>query len=162
MRFVAPWVGRSCSEACASTLLDARSSSSYIDAMDDLLATRELLSRQLVEAIATDPIGVLPTIVALQKDADAHLREAVRGAARSSSWRAIADALGVSKQAAHQRFRDYAKEVAREMKTEHRAMKQAQHSGRGDDATQARDRRDELADQLRTAARSLKNEASRP
>jgi hypothetical protein len=124
--------------------------------MNDLLATRDLLSRQLAEAIATDPIGVLPTIVALQKDTDAQLREAVQAAALSSSWRGIADALGVSKQAAHQRFRDYAKEVALEMKTEQRVMKQARRSGRGDEAAQARDRRDELADQLRTAARSLK------
>lgn len=67
--------------------------------------TRGHLSRQLTEAIATDPIGALPIITALQRETDEHLREAVRQAALSSSWKEIATALGVSKQAAHQRFR---------------------------------------------------------
>jgi hypothetical protein len=76
--------------------------------MSDLDTSREQLSRQLAEGIATDPIGVLPIITALQKETDEHLREAVRQAARSSSWSEIATALGVSKQAAHQRFKIYA------------------------------------------------------
>jgi hypothetical protein len=125
--------------------------------MDDLLATRELLFRQLAEAIATDPIGALPTIAALQKETDEHLREAVRAAAGSSSWQEIADALGVSKQAAHQRFRAYAAGVAEQIKTEHRAMKQARRIGDVDQAAQARARRDELGANLRTAARTLKD-----
>ena len=80
--------------------------------MSDLDTTRKQLSRQLAEGIATDPIGVLPVITALQRETDGHLREAVRQAALSSSWSEIATALGVSKQAAHQRFKDYAKGVA--------------------------------------------------
>jgi DNA-directed RNA polymerase specialized sigma subunit len=126
--------------------------------MNDLLTTRELLFRQLAQAIATDPIGALPTIAALQKKTDEHLREAVRSAARNSSWQEIASALGVSKQAAHQRFRAYAKGMAKEMKTEHRAMKQARRTGDADQAAKARARRNELADQLRTAARTLKDQ----
>jgi hypothetical protein len=126
--------------------------------MDDLRATRELLSRQLEEAIAADPLGALPTIAALQRETDEHLREAVRHAAVSSSWREIAAALGVSKQAAHQRFKTYAKDMAKDIKTEHRAMKQARRSGDADQAATARARRDELAAQLRTAARALKDE----
>jgi len=82
--------------------------------------------------------------------------EAVRQAALTSSWREIATALGVSKQAAHQRFKTYAKDVADEMKTHHRAMKRANHNGDTDQAAMARARRDELAVQLRTAARALK------
>lgn len=127
--------------------------------MNDLVATRELLSQQLAKAIATDPIGALPTIAALQKDTDKHLREAVRAAALSASWREIAGALGVSKQAAHQRFKVYAKGVAREMTTEHRAMKRAGRSGDADEAAKARARRDELAGNLRTAARALREGA---
>jgi AsnC-type helix-turn-helix domain len=126
--------------------------------MNDLCTTRELLSRQLAEAIATDPISALPIIAALQRDTDEHLREAVRQAAPRSSWREIATALGVSKQAAHQRFRAYAKGVADEMKTEHRAMRQARRNGDADQAAQARARRDELAAHLRTAARALKDQ----
>jgi predicted DNA-binding protein YlxM (UPF0122 family) len=126
--------------------------------MTDLDTTREQLSRQLAEGIAMDPIGVLPIITALQKETDEHLREAVRQAALSSSWREIAAALGVSKQAAHQRFKTYAKGVATEMKTHHRAAKQARHDGDMTQAAQSKARRDELAAQLRTAARSLKDQ----
>jgi hypothetical protein len=126
--------------------------------MDDLRATRELLSRQLAEAIAADPLGALPTITALQRETNEHLREAVRHAAPNSSWREIAAALGVSKQAAHQRFKAYAKDVAGEIRTEHRAMKQARRNGDGEQAAKARARRDELTADLRTAARALKDE----
>jgi hypothetical protein len=126
--------------------------------MSDLDATRERLSRQLVEAIDTDPIAVLPIITALQKETDEHLREAVRHAAVSSSWREIAAALGVSKQAAHQRFKAYATGVAEEMKTHHRASKQARRNGDAAQAALSKARRDELATQLRTAARALKDQ----
>jgi hypothetical protein len=126
---------------------------------NDLDTTREQLSRQLAEGIATDPIGVIPIITALQKETDEHLREAVRRAAPSSSWSEIATALGVSKQAAHQRFKAYAKGVAGEMKTHQRAAKQARRDGDNARAAQSRARRDELATQLRTAARALKDQA---
>jgi hypothetical protein len=133
--------------------------SRYIDGMmSDLDTTREQLSRQLAEGIATDPIAVLPIITALQKETDEHLREAVRQAALSSSWSEIATALGVSKQAAHQRFKAYAKGVADEMKTHHRAAKQARRDGDTTQAAQSKARRDELATQLRTAARALKDQ----
>jgi hypothetical protein len=126
--------------------------------MSDLDTTREQLDRQLAEGIATDPIGVLPIIAALQKDTDEHLRQAVRQAALSSSWSEIATALGVSKQAAHQRFKVYAKDVASEMKTHHRAAKQARRNGDTARAVQSKARRDELATELRAAARALKDE----
>ncbi len=126
--------------------------------MTELDRTREQLSRQLAEGIATDPIAVLPIITALQKDTDEHLRHAVRQAALNSSWSEIAAALGVSKQAAHQRFKTYAKGVADEMKTHHRLSKQARRHGDTAQAAQSRARRDELATQLRTAARALKDQ----
>jgi predicted DNA-binding protein YlxM (UPF0122 family) len=126
--------------------------------MSELDRTREQLSRQLAAAIATDPIAVLTVITALQKDADEHLRQAVRQAARNSSWSEIATALGVSKQAAHQRFKTYAKAVADEMKTHHRLAKQARRDGDAAQAAQSRARRDELGTQLRTAARALKDQ----
>jgi hypothetical protein len=126
--------------------------------MSDLETTRAQLSHQLAEAIAIDPIGALSTITAVQKETEEHLREAVRQAALGSSWSVIATALGVSKQAAHQRFRTYAKGVADEMKTHHRAIKQARRNGDPVQAAQSQARRDELADQLRAAARALKNQ----
>src|SRR3954471_8147611 len=126
--------------------------------MNDLDATRELLSTQLTEAIATDALGALPTIVALQRETDEHLREAVRRAALGSSWSEIASELGVSKQAAHQRFKAYAKDVAAELKAEHRAMKRSRREGDAVAAEQARARRDDLTAQLRTAAKALKDQ----
>jgi hypothetical protein len=128
----------------------------YLDGMNDLRATHELLSQQLDEAIAADPLGALPTIVALQRETDEQLRAAVRQAAPTSSWKQIAAALGVSKQAAHQRFRAYAKGVSAELTTEHRAMKAARRRGDADEAAKARARRDELTNHLRSAAQELK------
>jgi hypothetical protein len=113
----------------------------------DLDRTRDQLSRQLTEAIA-----------ALQKQTEEHLREAVRQAALSSSWREIATGLGVSRQAAHQRFKTYAKGVADEMRTQNRAIKQARRTGDAGQAAQSQARRDELAAQLRAAARALKDQ----
>ena len=125
--------------------------------LNDLEATRELLSRQLAQAVAADAIGALPIITALQKETDEHLCDAVRQAALNSSWREIAAALGVSKQAAHQRFRLYARGVADEMKVQQRAMKQARRNGDTDQAEDARTRRLALAGELRRAARARKD-----
>jgi hypothetical protein len=88
-----------------------------------------------------------------------HLREAVRRAALGSSWRYIAAALGVSKQAARQRFRAYAKDVADQMRTENRTMRRARRGGDGEEAAEARGRRDELAGRLRAAAGELRDQA---
>lgn len=126
--------------------------------MDDLQATRDLLFRQLDEAIAADAIGTVPVLAALQRDTDRHLREAVRRAALTSSWREIADGLGVSKQAAHQRFKAYAKDMAGEIREEHRAIRRARRKGDPAGAEQARARRDELTEQVKAAARSLKDQ----
>jgi predicted DNA-binding protein YlxM (UPF0122 family) len=125
--------------------------------MDDLTATRELLSRQLTEAIDRDPVGTLPVIAEIKRDTDDQLREAVRRATLDSSWSEIATALGVSKQAAHQRFKAYAKEVTAEIKTEHKAMKRARRRGKATEAAEARARRDKLVTDLRKAADDLKH-----
>ena len=66
----------------------------------------------------------------------------------------IAAALGVSKQAAHQRFRLYVRGVADEMKREQRAIKQARRDGDTDRALDAKARRLALAAELRKAARA--------
>ena len=126
--------------------------------MDDLDATRALLSSQLATAIAADPLAALPTIADLQRETAEHLKTAVRQASSTSSWAEIATALGVSKQAAHQRFKDYAKDVSREIKSEHRAMKRARRDGDADRAALARARRDELVDELKTSASALRDQ----
>jgi hypothetical protein len=126
--------------------------------MNDLTATRKLLSQQLSAAVEQDPIGTLPAIVALREDIDSHLREAVRRATATSSWREIAEELGVSKQAAHQRFKAFQKDMAGQIKSEHKAMKRARRRGDSTGAAQAKGRRDELVTDLKTAAKDLKTQ----
>ena len=123
--------------------------------MDDLLATRELLARQVRQAIAADPLAALPTIADLHKDTGEHLRDAVAAATASSSWSQIADAIGVSKQAAHQRFKAYAKDVSAEIRAQHKSMRQARRRGDAEAAAAARARRDELTEDLKRAAKTL-------
>ncbi len=53
----------------------------------------------------SDPAKALPAVVALRHLADQLEQEAVRSALRQGwSWSEIAEALGVSKQAAHRRL----------------------------------------------------------
>lgn len=124
--------------------------------MGELEQTRERLNEQLAAAIAADPISAIPVISALHQESGALLQDAVRAAAGTASWSQIGDALGVSKQAAHQRFKDVATGLAGEIKTEHRAMKQARRRGDASAAAAAEARRDELAAELRREATKLK------
>lgn len=124
--------------------------------MNDLENTRVLLSRQLDEAIATDPIAALPVISEVQRETASQLQEAVRAAALTSSWAQIGEALGISKQGAHQRFKDFADSASAEIKVEHRAMKQARKRGDDAEASRAKARRDQLAEELRQAGRALR------
>jgi hypothetical protein len=137
--------------------LDKRSPSSYIDGMDDLTSTRELLSRQLAMAIDVDPINALRTINEIHQDTSRHMRDAVRAAATSSSWAQIGDALSISKQAAHQRFKEYADKLTAEIKLEHKSMKTARRRGGAARAAAAKSKRDALVTDLKQAAQDLRN-----
>lgn len=125
--------------------------------LEELDTTRELLSRQLDAAIETDALGTLPVLAALSRQTDEQLRDAVRRAAGSSSWSQIAAALGVSKQAAHQRFRVYAKDVAGEIREARAAARQARRGGDADQARRERERIEDLAAGLRRSVRELKD-----
>jgi protein-disulfide isomerase-like protein with CxxC motif len=124
--------------------------------MDDIPKTRELLNQQLTDAIEADPLAALPLINAVNEDAARHLRDAVRDASTTASWSEIGDALGVSKQAAHQRFRELAKGLAADIKAEHRVMKSAQRRGDHTLAAESKARRDDLASELRRVADNVK------
>ncbi|MDO8632421.1 MAG: hypothetical protein Q7R41_18220 [Phycisphaerales bacterium] len=125
--------------------------------MDDLTRTRELLSRQLTVAIDVDPISALRTINEIHQDTSRHMRDAVRAAATSSSWAQIGDALSISKQAAHQRFKEYADTMTAEIKLEHKSMKKARRRGDAARAAEAKSKRDALVTDLKQAARDLRN-----
>ncbi|WP_077959918.1 hypothetical protein [Ensifer adhaerens] len=59
--------------------------------------------------VPTDPDEALAAVVALRRLADSIERQAVRSALRQGwSWARIAQALGITKQAAHKRLSDVA------------------------------------------------------
>lgn len=83
--------------------LDATGSSRYLDDMDELHGQAEL-ERELGRRIDENPLDALTTITALRRAIGEHERAAVFRALETHSWREVGEALGVSKQAAFQRF----------------------------------------------------------
>ena len=83
--------------------------------MDDLDTTREQLNRQLDDVVAADPLAALSAIGAVQRDIGSRRGAAVRVAVQRHTSGEIGAALGVTKQAAHQKF---AKEWAETLKGE--------------------------------------------
>ena len=125
--------------------------------MDDLDGTRDLLNRQLDDVIEVTPLVALEAIAAAQRDLAARLQSAVRAAAPQHTWAEIGAALGVSKQAAQQRFaKEWATTLKDELKTEHRAMKVALRKGELYDAADAKARRDAVIAEYKDVHRRTK------
>jgi hypothetical protein len=94
---------------------------------DDFRQTCELLSRQIDDIAQDDPLDALYATTKVQRILEERQRHAVRIAARTHSWADIGAALGVSKQAAHQRFaKPWAETLKHELKGEAVALKAAQ------------------------------------
>src|SRR5436305_14434990 len=109
--------------------------------MDDFTITINRLDDHLSGAIAADPLDALSLIGAVQEDLDGHRRDAVRAAAGAHSWAQIGEALGVSRQAAHQRFaKEWASELKEELKAEQKTYKAALKQGDLRHAADAKDR----------------------
>jgi hypothetical protein len=122
--------------------------------MDDLAKTRELLNRQLHEAVTADPLDALRAIRVLQRDIATHQGESVRAAVQQHSWAEVGEALGVSKQAAHQKFaKEWAVQLKDELKAEHRAFKAALVDRSPEKAAAAKAKRDSVIAEFKNAGR---------
>jgi hypothetical protein len=121
--------------------------------MDDELTTIiNRLDDHLSEAIAADPLDALTLIGAVQRDVDDHQRHAVRAAVQHHSWTEIGAALGVSKQAAHQKFaKPWANELKAEVKAEAKAFKTLMKKGDLREAADAKDKLDAVIGEFKQA-----------
>ena len=125
--------------------------------MGDLQSTRELLNRQLDGLLVAEPLEALGAIGAVQRDVATRQGAAVRIAVQRHTWSKIGNALGVSKQAAHQKFaREWAETLKNELKAEVKAFKDAMRAGDATAAGTAERRRDELIAELKGAGRTRK------
>jgi hypothetical protein len=105
---------------------------------------------------ADSPTWSADPIAAIHKESGEQRQDAVRAASGTASWSQIGEALGVSKQAAHQRFKDLATGLAGEIKAEHRTMRHARRRGDRAGTAAAKARRNKLAVELRREATQLK------
>jgi hypothetical protein len=122
--------------------------------MDQLDDVRDQLKRELRTAVAADPLAALRAIGALKNDLVAQQGDAVRAALRQHSWSEVGGALGVSKQAAHQKFaKVWATELKEQLKAEQRAIRAALAEGAPDRAAAARARRDAIVSEFKSAGR---------
>ncbi len=104
--------------------VDRRRSSAYVDVMDQ--SDAHAVIKQFLAQAGGDALRELGLTLSLQKQLDVLQLQAVRNAALAHSWSEIGSALGVTKQAAHRKFVHL---LAEDVKTQKRALKQAQRAG---------------------------------
>ncbi|HEY8674561.1 MAG TPA: hypothetical protein VIO13_01135 [Candidatus Dormibacteraeota bacterium] len=86
--------------------------------MESLSAAGKALDVELEGAIAADPVDALTGITEIRALVSVREREAVRRALDDHTWAEVGKALGVSKQAAFQRFgKEWVTEAKAEIKS---------------------------------------------
>jgi hypothetical protein len=137
-----------------STNLDTTRQSIYVDAMDAVDKARHELDARLREAVAADPLQALAAIGAVGRDLAVRQGEAVRAAAQEHTWSEIGTALGVTKQAAHQRFaRVWTETLKDELRQASREYRAAATQGTPEGAAAAKARMNALIAELKGASR---------
>jgi hypothetical protein len=125
--------------------------------MDDFTTTLTRLDEHLTAAIAADPLDALKLLGVAQRTVDGHQKTAVRAAAGKHSWAEIGQALGVSKQAAHQKFaKEWATALRDELKAEQKTYKTALKKGELRTAADAKDRMDVVIGEFKQVNRRAK------
>jgi hypothetical protein len=116
----------------------------------DITETYATLDQQLGAEVARDPLQALSAIGQARQIIDSQQRRAVRVAVQGHSWAEIGTAMGVSKQAAHQKFaRAWVDEIKAEVKAASAAAKAARREGDHEGAATAKARVDELIAEIK-------------
>jgi hypothetical protein len=122
---------------------------------EELRQTCELLSRQIDEIAQEDPLDGLYATTKVQRLLEERQRHAVRIAARTHSWAEIGAALGVSKQAAHQRFaKPWAETLKQELRGEALALKAAHRGGDAERVAASTEKLDAVVGEFKAARKA--------
>jgi hypothetical protein len=116
----------------------------------DIADTCATLDRQLGAEIARDPLHALSAIGQAMRVIDTQQRHAVRAAVQDHSWAEIGAAMGVTKQAAHQKFaRAWVDDIKAEVKAASATAKDARREGDLERAALAKARIDDLIAEIK-------------
>ena len=116
----------------------------------DFQDTCTTLDRQLGEEVEHDPLHALSAIGTVRQIIDTQQRHAVRAALQAHSWAEIGVAMGVTKQAVHQKFaRAWVDEIKAEVKAASATAKSAAREGDHERAATAKATIDKLITEIK-------------
>jgi len=116
----------------------------------DVHDTCAALDRQIGEEVAYDPLRALSAIGQARQIIDTQQRRAVRAALKGHSWAEIGAAMGVTKQAAHQKFaRAWIEEIEAEVKAASATATSARREGDHERAAAAKATIDHLIAEIK-------------